>query len=125
MRHPPSVLRWGVLGSLLALTALVLYWNLQLAPPRSAPVWALLALYLLPLLALLPALLRDRTAGYIAAALVSLIYLTHALVMLASGAARAWPAVAEAGLALALLISASLMSRWKRMAAAGQLPAEE
>lgn len=125
MSSVPIVFRWVVLGSLFGLIALILYWNLQLAPPRSAPLGALLGLYLLPLLAPLPWVLRGRTAGYITAALISLVYLTHSLVVLSSGAPRSWPAVAEAGLALALLISASLQSRWQRMVEAGQAPSDE
>jgi uncharacterized membrane protein len=124
MHSLPLITRWAAIASLIALIALVSFWNLSLSPPRAAPVAVMLTLYLLPLVAVLPGMLLGRTGAFIAAALISLIYLTHAIVDLSSGAERSWPAVAEAGLALALLISASLRSRWQRMEEAGQTPAD-
>jgi uncharacterized membrane protein len=121
----PTVTRWVVLASVAGLIGLILVWNLVISPPQSAPVVVALGAYLLPLLAILPGLLRQQTGALIAAALISLIYLTHALVILASGGDRSWPAMAEAGLALALLISASLQSRWQRMLESGQAPPGE
>lgn len=125
MSSIPSVTRWVVLGSVIGLIGLILAWNLLISPPHLAPVLVLLVAYLLPLVAILPGLYRARTGALIAAALISLIYLTHALVILASGGERSWPAMAEAGLSLALLISASLQSRWQRMLEAGQTPPKE
>ena len=125
MNPIPTVARWVVLGCVFGLIGLILVWNLAVSPPQSAPVVALLVAYLLPLLVLLPGLIRARTGAFIGAALISLIYLTHALVILASGGERSWPAMAEAGLSLALLISASLQSRWQRMLENGQTPPNE
>ena len=125
MTSIPTVTRWVVLGSVFGLIGLILAWNLAISPPQSAPVVILLVAYLLPLIAILPGLLRARTGALIAAALISLLYLTHALVILASDSDRSWPAMAEAGLSLALLISASLQGRWQRMLEAGQTPPNE
>ena len=121
----PTIGRIITLASVFALIALILFWNLVLSPPETAPVAVLLVAYLLPLLMILPGLLRNRTNVLIAAALISLIYLTHALVILASGGGRSWPAMAEAGLAMTLLISASLQARWQRMLETGQTPQDE
>jgi uncharacterized membrane protein len=95
----------GAIGSLLALIALCLAWELWLAPARPGGSW--LVLKALPLLAPLFGLLHGRRRTYQWTAFLALAYF-------AEGVVRAWAepapvrtlALAEVALALALFACA-------------------
>lgn len=105
-----KALRLAALGSLLALFALTLAWELWLAPLRPGGSW--LALKALPLLAPLPGMLRGRRRTFQWVLFLSLAYV-------AEGAVRAWSeagavrtlALAEIALAAALFFSAAFYAR--------------
>jgi uncharacterized membrane protein len=98
---PPAVrrARAGVVAALLALVVLGLAWELVLAPTGRGS-WAL---KVLPLLLLLPDLLRHRLYTYRAASLLVWLYLTEGLVRATSEGGRA-QALAAAEVVLALLL---------------------
>lgn len=107
---------FGALGSLLALIALSLAWELALAPLRPGGSW--LALKALPLLVPLRGMLHGRRRAFQWASFLALAYV-------AEGAVRGWSepalsgtlALAQAGLALALFLCAAFYAR--RAGAAG------
>jgi uncharacterized membrane protein len=105
-------MRLAALALLLALGGLVLAWALGLwdAVPRSG--FPSFALFALPLLLPLPGLLAGRARTYVWTALLSLLYLLHGLVTLISSPAERQLGLAEASLALLLLLAASLQARW-------------
>jgi uncharacterized membrane protein len=86
----PEALRATAVGSLLALIALGLVWELWLAPLRPGGSW--LVLKVLPLLAPLFGLLHGRRRTFQWTSFLALAYV-------AEGSVRAWT---EAGLARAL-----------------------
>ena len=101
---------WGAVGSLLALIAFSLAWEIWLAPLRPGGSW--LMLKALPLLTPLRGVLAGRRRTYQWASMLILAYL-------AEGAVRAWSdqglsaalAVAEAILALVFFASAVTCAR--------------
>ncbi len=101
---------WGAVGSLVALIALCLAWEIWLAPLRPGGSW--LMLKSLPLLAPLRGVLAGRRRTYQWAAMFILAYF-------AEGAVRAWSdhglsaqlALAEAFLALVFFGSAVTYAR--------------
>jgi uncharacterized membrane protein len=103
-------LQWGAVGSLLALIALGLVWELWLAPARPGGSW--LVLKVLPLLAPLFGLLHGRRRTFQWTAFLALAYF-------AEGIVRAWSepgpvralATLEIALALALFGCAVLGAR--------------
>lgn len=112
-----SALRLAAIGSLLALLALTVAWELWLAPLRPGGSW--LALKGVPLLAALPGMLRGRRRTFQWILFLSLAYV-------AEGAVRAWSesgavralALAEIALAAALFFSAAFYARRAGAAAA-------
>jgi len=95
---------------------LTLLWEGRLAPARYPVFW--LALKLVPLLLLLPGLLRDRPKSFVLAGLLMLFYFTEGVVLawtlrvqpLAWDGARAL-AWAETALALGIFVSCTLHAR--------------
>lgn len=112
-----SVWQAGAVGSLLALLALALAWELWLAPVRPGGSW--LVLKALPLLAPLFGLLHGRRRTFQWTSFLALAYL-------AEGVVRAWAepdpvrrlAIAEIALALALFTCAIFGARTARPARA-------
>jgi len=106
----PARLREVASGSLLGLILLGIAWELWLAPLRPGGSW--LALKILPLLLLLPGILRGRRYTFRASTLVIWLYFTE-------GAVRAWsdPApgnllgMVEVGLSTLFFVSAALYAR--------------
>jgi len=105
-----KVCYWGAVGSLLALIALCLAWEIGLAPLRPGGSW--LMLKALPLLAPLRGVLAGRRRTYQWASMFILAYF-------AEGVVRAWSdqglssalAMAEAMLALLFFVSAVTYAR--------------
>ena len=104
--------RWAAVGSLLALVALGLAWELWLAPVRPGGSW--LVIKVLPLCVPLAGLLRRRLYTYRWVTLMVWIYF-------AEGVVRAWGdrglssrlALAEAGLCLVLFAACVLHVRMR------------
>jgi uncharacterized membrane protein len=103
-------IHWVTLALLLALVALLLAW--ALGPSWDRTGFPAFALFVLPLLLPLPGMLAGRARAYVWAALISLLYLLHGLVTLISAPAERALGLAEASLALLLLVAASLQARW-------------
>jgi uncharacterized membrane protein len=103
-------LQWGAVGSLLALIALGLVWELWLAPARPGGSW--LVLKVLPLLAPLFGLLHGRRRTFQWTAFLALAYFAEGIVRAWSepGSVRAL-ATLEIALALALFGCAVLGAR--------------
>jgi uncharacterized membrane protein len=87
-----TALQRTAVATLAALLALVLAWELWLAPLRPGGSW--LALRALPLVAALPGILRGRRYTYQWASMLALVYV-------GDGAVRAWSDVAAASRNLA------------------------
>ena len=113
---PPStdprvaLTRWLATGSLLALIALCLAWELVLAPVRPGGSW--LALKALPLCIPLAGILKNRMYTYRWVSLVVWLYFTEGTVRAWSdvGLSR-WLAVAEIALCLVLFVACALHVR--------------
>ncbi len=129
MSAPPSAVptpavqatRVVAVASLLALVALCVAWEWWLAPLRPGGTW--LALKALPLLWLLPGLLRLRMLSYRKTALFIWLYFVEGMVRATSdGAASARYAWGEVALTLVLFIACAahvrLRQRQARAAAA-------
>lgn len=106
----PALCR-AAIATLLALIALILAWELWLAPLRPGGSW--LALRALPLVAALPGIVRRRRYTYQWASMLALAYV-------ADGVVRAWSdgtetsralAWAEIALALAFFLAAAFGAR--------------
>jgi uncharacterized membrane protein len=97
-------------GSLLALIALGLAWELWLAPTGRGT----LAIKVLPLLLPLPGLLRHRMYTYRWLSLLVWIYCTEGLVRATSEKGLgAWLALAEVLLSLVLFTACAAQVRWR------------
>ncbi|HEY1057796.1 MAG TPA: DUF2069 domain-containing protein [Limnobacter sp.] len=98
-------------GLLIALIALCVVWELFAAPLRPGGSW--LVLKVLPLLLVLPGLLKQRVRTYQATSLLLWIYFAEGVVRATSD--PAWPsrsmAVLEVLLCLGLFASVSLYAR--------------
>lgn len=101
---PPQRIAAAALAGLLGLQWL---WHAWLAPPERAPAWAVALLFSLPLLAPAMGFMRRRGSAAMWAGTVALFYFCH-------GVAEAWAspsqralALAEVGLALALVFASS------------------
>jgi uncharacterized membrane protein len=105
-----ATLRRAAVATLVALIALVLAWEMWLAPLRPGGSW--LALRALPLVAALPGLLKGRRYTYQWASMLALAYV-------GDGAVRAWSdtglsrtlAWAEIGLATAFFFASAFGAR--------------
>ena len=99
-----------------ALIAVLLAWSLA---PGISPLRVGLAIAVtLPLIAFLPALVRDRRRGYAALTLCLVVYLVGALTeLVANPAARIWAAITLL-LAFALFVMAIVYLRLTRSTAA-------
>lgn len=89
---------WGAVGSLLALIALALAWEIWLAPLRPGGSW--LMLKALPLLAPLRGVLSGRRRTYQWSSMLILAYL-------AEGSVRAW---SDHGLSAALALAEAILA---------------
>lgn len=86
--------RWIATAAYLALLLLQPLWHFAWRPPATlSPGWVT-TLAVLPLLPLLPWLLKDRPRAWIGACYVALFYFIH-------GAAESWASETARGLALA------------------------
>lgn len=106
-----EALRRVAIASLVALIALVLAWEMWLAPLRPGGSW--LALRALPLVAAFPGILRGRRYTYQWASMLALVYVGDGAVRAWSDAARlsrtlAW---AEIALAAAFFLAAAFGAR--------------
>jgi uncharacterized membrane protein len=102
--------RWLAVGSLLALIALGLAWELVLAPLRPGGSW--LALKVLPLCFPLAGLLKNRMYTYRWLSLMLWLYFTEGVVRATSEPAPgAWLAALEVLLCLSLFIACVLHIR--------------
>ena len=112
-------MKTAALASFLALLLLTLLWESWLAPKSHWVFW--LGMKTLPLLVLLPGLLRNRLRRFVIATLVLLPYLVEGLVLAWTerSAGFGWRAILpfallETVLALAFIVSASLHVRTER-----------
>ena len=102
--------RWLAVGSLLALIALGLAWELFLAPLRPGGSW--LALKVLPLCIPLAGLLKNRMYTYRWLSLMLWLYFTEGVVRATSEPAPgAWLAALEVLLCLSLFVACVLHIR--------------
>ena len=118
----PSSIAWTravAIGSLLALIALGLAWELWLAPTGRGT----LALKVLPLLLPLPGLLRKRMYTYRWLSLMVWLYFTEGVVRATSDRGAGVPlAIAEVLLCLLLFAACAAHVRW-RLRLAKEVPA--
>ena len=98
-------------GSLIALIALCVVWELFAAPIRPGGSW--LVLKVLPLLLVVPGVLKGRVRTYQAVSLLVWIYFAEGVTRLTSdpGAASRWMAGLETALTLGLFTAISLYAR--------------
>jgi len=110
-----AALQAGAVGSLLALIALSLAWELWLAPARPGGSW--LVLKALPLLAPVFGVMHARRYTFQWSSMLVLAYLAEGLVRTASeaGASR-WLAAAEVLLSLCFFLCAVFYARRTRPA---------
>ncbi len=109
------------IGSLFALTGLRQFFVEPLANPVPNLIWFLIQV--LPLLAVLPGVLRLKIRSYLLATLAAMLYFFHGVLQAADPNDQVlgfW----EVGFSLALVLTASFALRHLRMAAA-DLKAEE
>ena len=111
--------RWLSLISYLGLIAWVMAWIVFLGdvPQERISLWLLL--FVPPLLVPLRGVLFGRDKAMIWAALIGLAYAVHGGVVAWSDPAQRWLGLAEAGLSLSYLVSASYFIRWRALADAG------
>lgn len=108
--------RWLATGSLLALIALCMAWELWLAPLRPGGSW--LFLKALPLAFALVGLLKRRMYTYRWVSLLVWLYFTEGVVRAWSDAAPGrWLALAEVLLSLLLFAACTAHVRWRQRAA--------
>lgn len=94
-------------AAILALSALPWLWHAWLAPPRSAPGWAMAVVFMLPILPALALLLaRHRRAGFWGA-VAALFYFSHGVMVAWVEPAERGLGLAEAALSALLVVSAS------------------
>src|SRR5690606_27949730 len=105
VRLSEHALRGVARAACIGLLVLQLAWHGWLHPPRAVPPWLLAAVVALPLLLVLPGVLRLRVRALFWAGLASLLYFCHGVAELWSAPAARVPALAEITLAL-LLVSA-------------------
>ena len=111
---PPAVeaTRWLAVGSVLALIALGLAWELALAPVRPGGTW--LAIKVLPLCFPLAGLLRRRLYTYRWVSLLVWLYFTEGVVRATSDRGPSVPlAVIEVVLCLVLFAACATHVRWR------------
>lgn len=109
----------GLIGSLFALTGLRQFFVEPLATPSSNAVW--FCIQVLPLLAVLPGVLRRVARSYLLAALVSTLYFVHGVLLAATPELRAlglW----EAGFSVGLLVAGSYAARNQSAEGSGEEP---
>ena len=115
----PSRIAWtrsAALGSVLALIALGLAWELWLAPTGSRT----LAIKVLPLLLPLPGLWRNRMYTYRWVSLMVWLYFTEGVVRATSDRGTGVPlAIVEILLCLVLFAACAAHVRWRLRAAKG------
>ena len=98
----------GLIGSLFALTGLRQFFVEPLASPATNAVWFLIQV--LPLLAVLPGVLRLRSRSFILAALASTLYFVHGVLLAATPDLRAM-GLWEVAFAVGLLVAGSYAAR--------------
>ncbi|BEU97360.1 DUF2069 domain-containing protein [Acidovorax sp. DW039] len=105
--------RWLAVGSLVALIALCLAWELVLAPVRPGGSW--LAIKALPLCIPLPGILKNRMYTYRWVSLVIWLYFTEGVVRAWSDKSPGnWLAMAEIALCLVLFTACTLHVRLRQ-----------
>ncbi len=111
--HPARLLNRGAAASLLLLIALGIAWEWHLAPLR--PGGSTLVLKVLPLLAALPGILRERRYTHQWTSLLSLAYAMEGIVRATTenGMGR-WLALAEIVLAVSLFATTTFYARVSR-----------
>lgn len=97
-----------LMGSLLAVTGLRQYFVEPLDTAFSNTLW--FAIQILPLIAVLPGVLRGTSRGYFYATLAAALYFIHGVLEAVAPDQRAL-ALWETGFAVALILSASLAMR--------------
>jgi uncharacterized membrane protein len=105
------------LGSLLALTGLRQLFIAPLDDPVSNAIWFLIQV--LPLLGVLPGMLRLRARSFLLAALAAMLYFSHGVVLAVEPALRVL-GVLEAVFAVGLVLTATYALRGIRRADAPQ-----
>ncbi len=119
---PVAWTRYAAVGSLVALIALGLAWELWLAPTGRGT----LALKVLPLLLPLPGLLRNRMYTYRWLSLMVWLYVTEGIVRATSDRGPgALLATAEVAICLVLFAACAAHVRWRLRIARLSTPAEE
>lgn len=106
-------------AALAALLALQWLWHAWLAPPSGPPAWLVATLFSLPLLPPAIAFLRARSNAALWAGIVALPYFCHGVAEAWASPAQRALALAETGLALALVLASSwpgLQARLRRKA---------
>lgn len=103
--------RWIATAAYLGLLVLQPVWHLAWHPTRAIePAWAA-GLATVPLLLLVPGILRDRPRAWIWACYLGLLYFIHGVVEAWAIPASRAPALTETGLALALFAGVMLRLR--------------
>jgi uncharacterized membrane protein len=104
-----------LIGSLFAITGLRQYFAEPLASPFTNTLW--FVIQVLPLLAVLPGVLRGTARGYFFTVLAASLYFVHGVIEAATPDLRTM-AFWETGFAVALIAVSSLAMR--RLGSAGQ-----
>lgn len=110
------IARWLSLGSYLGLIGWVMAWIMFLGDVAAQHISIWLLLFVTPLLLPMRGVLAGRDKALIWGALVSLLYAVHGGVVAWSDSAQRGLGLAEAGLSLVYLVSASLFIRWRAIA---------
>jgi uncharacterized membrane protein len=98
----------GLIGSLFALTGLHQFFLKPLATPTINALWFFIQV--LPLLAVLPGVLRRHARSYVIAALVSTLYFVHGVLLAATPELRAF-GLSEAAFSVGLLVAGAYAAR--------------
>ena len=103
------------IGSLFALTGLRQFFMEPLANPLPNGIWFFIQV--LPLLAVLPGILRQSARSYLLAALAAMLYFCHGVLVTVTAGMRTF-GFWEVGFSLALVLFASFAVRHLRTASA-------
>ncbi|GAB6040416.1 DUF2069 domain-containing protein [Endothiovibrio diazotrophicus] len=111
MSRQTVTFRWLALAGYFGLLALMMAWPTLLAPPEKVPVAVVLLITAGPLLFPLRGLLHGRPSSHLWAALLTLPYMTHALVELYSNPPGRLLAGLELVLVMELFVGAVLFAK--------------
>lgn len=104
----------ATLGGLFMLLGLLVVWHGILAPSIALPPLWLPLLMALPLLLILPGLLRVKPRSHLWTALLMIPFLVHGILELTTHQGHGRLAILEIGFSLTCLVGASFAARWQR-----------